>query len=73
MEGLPEALIQGRERLFLSWFFGPAKLVRNWAIESEAFEEYLRASSRPGAVRAGLSYYREALSTSGLEASQRRR
>lgn len=67
VEGLPEALIHGRERTFLSWFFGPQKLVRTWAIEPDAFDEYLRVFSRPGAVRAGLNYYREAFSMKGIE------
>jgi pimeloyl-ACP methyl ester carboxylesterase len=69
IEGLPEALIQGRERVFLSWIFGPEKVVRTWRIEPDAFEEYLRAFRRPGAVRAGLQYYREMFSDDGLAAS----
>jgi pimeloyl-ACP methyl ester carboxylesterase len=72
VEGLPEALIHGKEREFLTWFFGPAKLVRTWTIDPEAFEEYLRVFRRPGAVRAGLMYYREAFSPEGLAASERR-
>jgi pimeloyl-ACP methyl ester carboxylesterase len=69
VEGLPEALIQGRERVFLSWFFGPAKLARTWTIEPEAFDEYLRVYTRPGVVSAGLAYYREVFSPSGRDAS----
>ncbi len=72
IEGLPEALIHGREREFLQWFFGPYKCTRTWCIEPAAFAEYLRVFSAPGAVRAGLNYYREAFSTAGLEASARR-
>lgn len=72
VDGLPEALIHGREREFLAWFFGPAKLVRTWTIEPTAFEEFLRVFSRPGAVRAGLTYYREAFSPEGLTAGARR-
>ncbi|MGE0780120.1 hypothetical protein [Mycolicibacterium sp.] len=30
LAGLPEMLINGREREFLSWFFGPAKMGRQW-------------------------------------------
>jgi pimeloyl-ACP methyl ester carboxylesterase len=69
VEGLPEALIHGREREYLAWFFGPAKLARTWTIDEDAFEEYLRVFTRPGAVRAGLMYYREAFSPAGLAAS----
>jgi len=65
VHGLPEALIQGRERIYLSWFFGPDKLAKPWSIEPEAFEEYLRVFSRPGAVTAGLNYYRSAFSEQG--------
>jgi pimeloyl-ACP methyl ester carboxylesterase len=72
VEGLPEALIHGREREFLSWFFGPAKLARTWTIDEDAFEEYLRVFSKPGAVRAGLMYYREVFSPSGRAASAER-
>lgn len=70
--GLPEALIHGREREFLAWFFGPAKLARTWSIAPEAFEKYLRVFAKPGAVRAGLQYYREVFSSDGLAASKER-
>ncbi|WP_264065507.1 alpha/beta fold hydrolase [Mycolicibacterium komossense] len=72
VEGLPEALIHGREAIFLAWFFGPQKLARTWAIEPDAFDEYLRVFSRPGAVRAGLSYYREAFSPNALDEAKAR-
>jgi pimeloyl-ACP methyl ester carboxylesterase len=73
VEGLPEALIHGREREFLSWFFGPAKIARTWAIDADTFEEYLRVFSKPGAVRAGLMYYREVFSPRGRLASTERK
>lgn len=72
VEGLPEALIEGRERALLSWFFGPAKLARTWTIEPRAFEEYVRVFSKPGAVRAGLAYYRHVFSPEGRSASAAR-
>jgi pimeloyl-ACP methyl ester carboxylesterase len=72
VEGLPEALIHGHEREFLTWFFGPAKLRRTWVIDSEAFDEYLRVFSKPGAVRAGLEYYRHVFSPTGRKASSAR-
>lgn len=54
---LPEALIQGRERLYLSWFY------RNYGyrpdVISEAdIDEYVRTYAQLGAIRAGLAYYR---------------
>jgi len=42
VQGLPEVLIQGREREYLAWFFGPEKVTRTWTIDQDAFEEYLR-------------------------------
>jgi pimeloyl-ACP methyl ester carboxylesterase len=72
IDGLPEVLIQGREREFLQWFFGPSKMTRTWTIDADAFEEYLRVFSFPGAVRAGLNYYREAFSADGMQRSAAR-
>jgi len=72
IEGLPEALIHGREREFLQWFFGSFKCTRTWTIDADAFEEYLRVFSFPGAVRAGLNYYREVFSAQGMAASAER-
>ncbi|MCP1675726.1 pimeloyl-ACP methyl ester carboxylesterase [Natronocella acetinitrilica] len=54
---LPEALIQGRERVYLSWFLR-AFSFRQDAISHEDIDEYVRAYSQPGALRAGFSYYR---------------
>lgn len=54
---LPEALIQGRERTYLSWFYRTAAY--NPAAISEAdIDEYVRCYSAPGALRAGFEYYR---------------
>jgi len=72
IDGLPEVLIHGREREFLQWFFGPSKMTRTWTIDADAFEEYLRVFSFPGAVRAGLNYYREAFSAIGMQRSAAR-
>ena len=54
---LPEALVQGRERLYISWFF------RNFASNPAAIppadvDEYARCVTIPGALRAGFEYYR---------------
>ena len=54
---LPEALVQGRERIYLSWFYRTFSY-RPDAVPEEAVAEYLRTYSRPGALRAGFSYYR---------------
>jgi len=72
LEGLPEALIHGREREFLSWFFGPAKMGRPWTMGPDALDEYVRVLAKPGAVHAGMNYYRAMMSTQGLAASRRR-
>jgi pimeloyl-ACP methyl ester carboxylesterase len=54
---LPEALIAGREDLWLRHFFS------DWcynplAISGEAFETYVKAYRRPGAVRGAMDDYR---------------
>lgn len=54
---LPEFLTQGRERVYLEYFY------RNWgarpdALSEDAISEYLRTYSQPGAMRAGFNYYR---------------
>ncbi len=56
-EGLPEALVAGREATYLGWFY------RNYghrpdAIGDEAIAEYLRTYRDPEALRAGFEYYR---------------
>jgi pimeloyl-ACP methyl ester carboxylesterase len=54
---LPEALVEGREALYLGHFYrkGGARID---AISDEAQREYVRAYSQPGAMRAGFNYYR---------------
>lgn len=54
---LPEALVTGRERVYLGWFY------REFAWRRDAFDEgvvaeYLRTYAEPGALRAGFAYYR---------------
>lgn len=54
---IAEYLIAGREREYMRWFF------RNMAYNPDAISleqenEYVRAYTQPGAMRAGLSYYR---------------
>jgi pimeloyl-ACP methyl ester carboxylesterase len=54
---VPEALVQGKEMMYLSWFlrglaFNPA------AITQEDIDEYVSHYSAPGGMRAGFEYYR---------------
>lgn len=54
---LPEALVQGREREYLGWFYREFCWQRG-AIEAADVDEYVRCYSQPGALRAGFAYYR---------------
>ena len=54
---LPETLVQGREREYLSWFYREFCWQRG-AIEEADIDEYVRCYSAPGALRAGFEYYR---------------
>ena len=51
---LPEALIEGKERIYLEWLFNSFA----YRPTDVAVEEYIRAYSKPGAMRAGFAYYR---------------
>ena len=57
---LPEALIEGREDIYLAWFYRTFAY-KPYAIGEDDLFEYLRTYSQPGAMRAGFSYYREML------------
>lgn len=54
LDDLPDLLVNGREREYLSWIFS------NYAYKPQAvaIDEYVRAYSMPGAMRAGFAYYR---------------
>jgi pimeloyl-ACP methyl ester carboxylesterase len=54
---LPEALIEGRERLYIAWFL-KTFTAHPGAIPDAAIDEYARTYSQPGAMRAALGYYR---------------
>ena len=54
---LPEALVQGRERAYLTWFYR-AFSWRPEAFDSADIDEYLRTYTEPGALRAGFAFYR---------------
>ena len=54
---LPEALVQGREEIYLSWFYRTFAFCPD-AITKTDLQEYLRTYTQPGAMRAGFAYYR---------------
>lgn len=54
---VPEALIAGRERMYLTWFFKTFAYDKA-AVGPEEIDEYVRCYSAPGGLRAGLAYYR---------------
>ena len=54
---LPEALVVGRERTYLSWFYRSVAYNPR-AITEEEIDEYVRCYAAPGAMRAGFEYYR---------------
>ena len=54
---LPEALVAGREKIYLRWFF------QNFAFNKSVFSDaridrYVRAYSKPSSLHAGFEYYR---------------
>ena len=65
LDDLPEILLQGREREFLTWLFR-VKTIRPWAITPADLGEYVRVNAAPGATRAALSYYRHNLGLEGM-------
>ena len=54
---LHEAVVSGRERAYLGWFYREFSW-RRGAVDAAAVEEYLRTYTEPGALRAGFAYYR---------------
>jgi pimeloyl-ACP methyl ester carboxylesterase len=71
LDDLPETLITGRERAFLTWLFR-AKAVKPWAIGPDDIAEYARQLAAPGAIRAATRYYQEAFSADGVAANRAR-
>lgn len=59
---LPEALIAGREGLYLRWLF-ENKAYRPGAVPAEDVAVYTRAYEQPGALTAGFAYYRAIFET----------
>ncbi|HEX4684910.1 MAG TPA: alpha/beta fold hydrolase [Gemmatimonadaceae bacterium] len=64
LDDLPEMLLQGREREFMSWMFR-VKSARPWTITPADLDEYVRVNA-PGAIRAALSYQRHTLGPEGV-------
>lgn len=54
---LPELLISGKERAYLEWFLR-RKAANPTIFSEETISEYERILMQPGALRAGLAYYR---------------
>jgi hypothetical protein len=71
LDDLPEILLGGREREFLTWLFR-AKAVRPWTITPIDLDECVRVNAALGATRAALSYYRRNLDAEGLDQSRKR-
>jgi pimeloyl-ACP methyl ester carboxylesterase len=71
LNDLPEILVQGREREYLTWLFA-TKSFRPYAIEPAALDEYVRQYSVPGAMRAGFAWYRANFDAEGLAQAKAR-
>ncbi len=56
-DGLAEALITGREKMFVSHFM-QQQAFNIAALEDEVLDEYAERLSAPGALRAGIAYFR---------------
>ena len=54
---LPEKLIEGKEDVYLNWFYDYWSYNQS-AITAQDREEYIKQYSKPGALRAGFEYYR---------------
>jgi pimeloyl-ACP methyl ester carboxylesterase len=58
VEDLPEALLAGRERVLIEWFFHHKTGVSTSTFSRADIDEYERVYSRPGGLRGMLGYYR---------------
>ena len=65
LNDLPEILVEGHERAYLTWIFA-TKSTRPYAIEPDAVDEYTRQYSAPGAMRAGFDWYRANFDDKGV-------
>ena len=71
LNDLPETLVQGHERAYLSWLFS-SKSVRKWVFTPAVLDEYVRIFASPGAARAGFEYYRANFADAALTSRQAR-
>jgi pimeloyl-ACP methyl ester carboxylesterase len=71
LDDLPEILVEGRERAYLTWIYA-TKSTRSYAIDSAAIDEYTRQYSAPGAMRAGFDWYRANFNDEGLAQAKMR-
>lgn len=55
---LPEALLAGRERVLIEWFFSRKAANNLAAFSTEDIDEYERCYKMPGGLRGMLGYYR---------------
>ena len=55
---LPEALLQGRERILIEWFFNRKTANPTATFTREDIDEYERVYAGPGGMRGMLGYYR---------------
>jgi pimeloyl-ACP methyl ester carboxylesterase len=58
VQDLPEALLAGRERIMIEWFFQHKTGSIRQAFTHADLDEYERAYSMPGGMRGMLNYYR---------------
>jgi len=61
--GVPEALMVGKEREFLNWFYQGPAVVKHDAISPESVNEYLRTFSGTEGVMGAIGVYRAAFTT----------
>ena len=60
---MPEALIVGKEREFLNWFYSGSAVAKHDALPPESVNEYLRTFSGAEGVLGALGVYRTAFTT----------
>jgi pimeloyl-ACP methyl ester carboxylesterase len=71
LNDLPEALVQGNERAYLSFIFD-TKSVRGWKIDPAMLDQYVREYQTPGTLRASFNLYRANFSEAGIAQAKAR-
>lgn len=71
LDDLPEVLVEGHERAYLTWIF-QNKASKKWVFSPAVIDEYTRDFVQPGGSRAAFSYYRSMFSEDGLSANKDR-